>query len=131
MVSNVSWLIKMSLRDVFPVLTRLSPDNICSALGVTNCCLWIEEIISSSSRKGKTNESTVLFDEDRFFHIKNIRAQKKQPLEIDLAKIKDKRNNHKLALSVDEFDLVLETCLRGQGMSTYISSQSRKTMMSC
>jgi len=98
--------------------------------GVTSCCLWIEEMHSSSPRKGESNkECTVLFDEDRFFHVKNIRAQRKQPVAISLTQATGQRDIHALALSVDEFDLLLETCLRGQGMSTYISSQSRKTMM--
>lgn len=81
----------------------------------------------------------MLFDEERFFHIKNLRAQRRympllmgkqyyptfvaedifdQPTSTDTS----------LALSLDDFDLVLEAFLRCQGMSTFISSRQRTTM---
>lgn len=74
--------------------------------------------------KHEAAECTVLFDEDRFFHLKNLRADKKRLLTgIPLTR------SQQLALSVDEFDLVLETFLRGQGLSTYISSQKIDEML--
>ena len=88
-----------------------------SIQGIDSCSLWIEE-------KNACKESTVLFDEDRFFHLKNVRADKKKTLPgIPQSK------SRQLALSVDEFDLVLETFLRGQGLSTYISSQDKERML--
>ena len=90
--------------------------------GSISCCYWIEEM---TPNYGTTVEPTVLFDEDKFFEIKNHRASKtwkpffpkQQPC-----------NSDSLALILDDFDLVLESFLRCQSMSIYISSRPKKGM---
>ena len=89
-------------------------------IGVAPCCYWIEEAIQNY---GSTTEPTVLFDEDKFFEIKFQRASKphqqlfKQGVESGFA------------LDLTNFDLVLESFLRCQSMSTYISSRSKTDMV--
>jgi hypothetical protein len=89
--------------------------------GVDSCCVWIEE-----ANSGSKQESMVLFDEDRFFHLKNLRSKNMQtPLMIS----KDGGDVvGKFAIGLDEFDLILETLLRGQAMSAFISSRTKESM---
>ena len=68
-------------------------------------------------------ERTVLFDEDRFFQIKNLRALRKYTPLFD-----ESPGVGELALSLDDFDLVLECFLRCQSMSTYVSSRPKESM---
>ena len=92
--------------------------------GTTSCCYWIEEAMSEESAKIMVNESTVLFDEDRFFHVKNLREKNGFTPLFDMdAKSSD------LALALDDFDLVLEVFLRCQSMNAYISTRDREEMM--
>jgi hypothetical protein len=81
----------------------------------------------------------VLFDEDRFFHIKNLRARGKyRPLFQAGSPFQRKDENYdvdgpmasddSLALSLDDFDLILETFLRCQSMSTFVSSRPKGRM---
>jgi hypothetical protein len=81
----------------------------------------------------------VLFDEDRFFHIKNLRAGGKyKPLFQAGSPFQRKHVNYdvdgpmasddSLALSLDDFDLILETFLRCQSMSTFVSSRPKGRM---
>ena len=81
----------------------------------------------------------MLFDEDRFFHIKNLRAQGQYlPLFTGQTPLERKHANEDidgpisteagLALSLDDFDLILETFLRCQSMSTFVSSRPKKRM---
>jgi hypothetical protein len=79
--------------------------------GVTSCCYWIEE--ASTLGCGDTSEPTVLFDEDRFLELKNHRSMK---------------SSSSLALSLQDFDLVLESFLRCQSMSSYITSRPKLEM---
>lgn len=65
----------------------------------------------------------MIFEEDRFFHIKNLRAQKKS------SRSGSKISKSNLSLSIDEFDVLLEAILRCQGISTYISSQKKESML--
>jgi hypothetical protein len=88
--------------------------------GVTSCCYWIEEVAQSY---GASVEPTVLFDEDKFFGIKNQRASKA------CTHLFPKDQNGELALSLDDFDLVLESFLRCQSMSSYISSRPKTEMV--
>lgn len=88
--------------------------------GVSSCCYWIEEATMSY---GSTVEPTVLFDEDRFFEIKNYRSTKSS------THLFPKESTGDFALSLEDFDLVMESFLRCQSMSTYISSRPRTEMV--
>jgi len=90
--------------------------------GSISCCYWIEEMTPTY---GTNVEPTVLFDEDKFFEIKNQRAnQAWKPL----FPKQESNSNGSLALILDDFDLVLESFLRCQSMSIYISSRPKKGM---
>ena len=72
-----------------------------------------------------STDPTVLFDEDRFFHIKRWREENGfEPLLRDA----DLSANRNLALSMDGFNLVLETFVRCQSMNWYLSSQPKHKM---
>ena len=90
--------------------------------GVSSSCFWIEE---EPDKKGHSQECTVLFDEDRFFHIKLWREE--QGFEYILKDADDSRRN--LALSMDGFNLVLEAFVRCQSMNWYLSSQPKSKMI--
>ena len=88
--------------------------------GVSACCYWIEE---AAQTYGTSGEPTVLFDEDKFFEIKNHRAnQAHKPLF-------PQDMQDELALGLSDFDLVLESFLRCQSMSSYISSRPKTDMV--
>jgi hypothetical protein len=89
--------------------------------GTEACCHWIEESQSPDAPLFQTDvERTVLFDEDRFFQIKNLRAMRKYtPLFADSPGVGE------FALGLDDFDLVLECFLRCQSMSSYVSTRSK------
>lgn len=81
----------------------------------------------------------MLFDEDRFFHIKNLRARGRyKPLFETESPFQRKHDDYDvdgpmsseagLALSLDDFDLILETFLRCQSMSTFVSSRPKGRM---
>jgi hypothetical protein len=95
--------------------------------GLNTCCYLVEE-------QGCDGDSDchILFDEDRFLELKRMRGNGKfTPLfgdlsvEIDVPRLETRSP---LALSLDDFNLILETFLRGQGLSTYISSQKKETL---
>jgi hypothetical protein len=88
--------------------------------GVASCSYWIEEATQSY---GVTVEPTVLFDEDKFFEIKNHRATKA------CKNLFPKCKHGELALSLNTFDLFLESFLRCQSMSSYISSRPKTEMV--
>ena len=99
--------------------------------GVNSCCYWIEEEMHES---GNQNEQNIMFDEDRFFHLKKMRSE---GLYFSLFKGEDLAiSNHCsqieprpiLALDMNAFSLVMETFIRGQAMSSFISSQSKDSM---
>ena len=87
--------------------------------GVSACSYWIEE----ATETGLASEPTVLFDEDKFFEIKNHRARVAQKT------LFPKKSKGELALNLNDFDLVLESFLRCQSMSTYISSRPKTDMV--
>jgi hypothetical protein len=91
--------------------------------GIQSCSYWIEEHQPADTEKSVV-ESAVLFDEDRFFHLKNLRAGGKHERLFE----EETKGIGELALSVDDFDLVLECLLRCQSMSTYISCQPKDCM---
>ena len=75
-----------------------------------------------------------MFDEGRFLRIKDLRSQRVYlPLLLNSTSFisPDSQFPSKadLALSVEGFDLLLETFLRGQSMSTYISSKQKTDMV--
>jgi hypothetical protein len=95
--------------------------------GINTCCYWIEE-------RGHNGDSEchILFDEDRFVQLKRMRGNGKfTPLfsdlniEMDVPRLETRAP---LALNLEDFNLVLETFLRGQGLSTFISSQKKETL---
>lgn len=88
--------------------------------GVASCCYWIEEATLSY---GSTTEPTVLFDEDRFFEIKNHRSKS------TCKHLFPRASHSNFALNLDDFDLVLESFLRCQSLSTHISSRSKSDMV--
>lgn len=90
--------------------------------GSTSCCYWIEEATKSY---GTTVEPNVLFDEDRFFEIKNHRATRAWEHLFP----KREANTGSLALNLSDFDLVLESFLRCQSMSLWISSRPKTEML--
>jgi hypothetical protein len=99
--------------------------------GINTCCYWVEEECDTVD---KTAEQNVFFDEDRFLHLKQLRSEDTYSTLFeseDLARV-----NHQstlevrplLALDLRDFGLVMKTFLRGQSMSSFISSQSKETM---
>jgi hypothetical protein len=98
--------------------------------GTTSCCYWAEEgeqVVSAGTKATVAIEPTVLFDEDRFFHIKNQRQRNGfRPL---LPTMTADRESSPLALGLDDFDLVLEIFLRCQCMNAYVSSRERNEMI--
>lgn len=89
--------------------------------GVPSCCFWIEE---ATQNYGTSTEPTVLFDEDRFFQIKTRRSTGKNK-----SLFPRDEKDAELALNLDDFDLILESFLRCQSMSTYISSRPKSEMV--
>lgn len=102
-----------------------SPIVFCFVAGVSSSCFWVEEE-ADSSRKCHAPEPTVLFDEDRFFHIKRWREE--QGYE-PLLEESDAHMHRSLALSTDGFNLVLETFVRCQSMNRFLSSQPKAKMV--
>jgi DENN (AEX-3) domain len=91
--------------------------------GTESCCHWIEEHHVNAAVNEFESEPTVIFDEDRFFQIKNLRATGKFCyLFLEDSKVSE------FALSLENFDLVLECFLRCQCMSSYISSRPKHYM---
>ena len=96
--------------------------------GTASCCYWLEEAqdAAGGEKVDKSHERTVLFDEDRFFHIKNLRhAHGFRPLfrKFDLG-----QTSSRLSLALDDFDLILEVFLRCQSMNEFIASREKNTM---
>lgn len=95
--------------------------------GLNTCCYWIEE-------RGYDGDSEchILFDEDRFLQLKRMRGNGKfTPLFSDLnieMDVPRMETRAPLALNLEDFNLILETFLRGQGLSTFISSQKKETL---
>jgi len=89
--------------------------------GSVSCCYWIEEMVQSYESK---IEPTVLFDEDKFFEIKNHRSNRA----LEHLFPRRKSDTSALALILDDFDLILECFLRCQSMSIYISSRPKTDM---
>jgi hypothetical protein len=89
--------------------------------GSVSCCYWIEE---TAQTYGSNAEPTVLFDEDKFFEIKNHRSNRAWKHLFP----QREADTGALALILDDFDLILESFLRCQSMSIYISSRPKTDM---
>ena len=89
--------------------------------GSVSCCYWIEE---TAQTYGSNAEPTVLFDEDKFFEIKNHRSNRAWKHLFP----QRESDTGALALILDDFDLILESFLRCQSMSIYISSRPKTDM---
>jgi hypothetical protein len=88
--------------------------------GTTSCCYWIEDL-----GDGDDEGPTILFDEDRFFQIKESRERDGfTPLFFP-----DRKRSSEFALSLDDFDLALELFLRCQSLNAYIGTRHRNEMM--
>jgi hypothetical protein len=96
--------------------------------GTSSCCYWIEEAFEHSSHAATSSEPTILFDEDRFFHVKKIRERAGFDPLFRPNEISSSSTPKQLALSLDSFDLVLELFLRCQSMNDYIGTRRRKDM---
>ena len=96
--------------------------------GAAACCYWIEEASSSSEHTATPPEPTVVFDEDRFFHIKSMRQRH------GFRKLYEPSGpaiHASLALSLSDFELVLEVLMRCQSMNAYIATCDKETMAYC
>ena len=103
------------------------------SIGYHTCCFWVGEGFSNKEKEDK--DCIVLFDEDRFVHIKGLRAEEKYlpllnsaqapPHNFPHTRLSAKSN---YALDPDDFDLVIKVFLRGQSMSSFISSTEKKEM---
>lgn len=110
-------------RSQFSSLRNICQDFIQELLaGTSSCCYWVEEALT----EGDTTTaavSTVLFDEDRFFHIKKSRERN------GFAPLFGKRSQTtELALSLLDFDLIIELLLRCQCVNAYIGTRGRDEM---
>jgi hypothetical protein len=90
--------------------------------GTASCAYWIEEASSGASPQ----EPTVVFDEDRFFHIKSMRHRHGfQPLYDP----ENKAARPSLAVSLSDFELIVEVLMQCQSMNAYIASCNKDTMV--
>ncbi|KAL7569864.1 hypothetical protein ACA910_008532 [Epithemia clementina (nom. ined.)] len=92
--------------------------------GSTSCCYWVEEASGNDGESEKSKDPTVLFDEDRFFRIKGER--RRTPFAPLLSPVSE---GTKLALSAENFNLILEVFFRCQSMNAYIGSRDREEMV--
>lgn len=97
--------------------------------GTSTCCYWISE----ETDEGELN-GDILFDEDRFLKVKELRHNKTYTSLFDgedLLRTKHVSSLERdtiLALDMDESYLIMETFLRGQSMSLFISSQEKEML---
>jgi len=109
---------KFSSREKLRFLCR---SFLCELLaGSASCSYWIEEHDKDTDKR---MERTVLFDEDRFFQIKSLRANGKfSPLFVEDDGI------GQFALNLDDFDLIIECFLRCQSFNSYLSTREKTSM---
>jgi hypothetical protein len=92
--------------------------------GTASCSYWIEE--ASDASPAATQEPTVVFDEDRFFHIKSMRHRHGFKPLYDPER---KSSRASLAVSLSDFELVVEVLMQCQSMNAYIASCDKDTMV--
>ena len=99
----------------------------------------MEETPSEGDNSQK--ECNILFDEDRFYHLKRLRSEGSYiPLFKDddyfLSsyqqnagdKISKIDTDSSYSLNLDHFNLIIDTFLRGQLMSLYLSTRNKESM---
>jgi hypothetical protein len=91
--------------------------------GTSSCCYWLEEAILEPDKNGFSSVATVVFDEDQFFYVKQGRHRHGFQ-----ALFGGNAPQFSLALSMNEFDLVVELLLRCQSMNAYIGTRERSEM---
>ncbi|KAL3763104.1 hypothetical protein ACHAWU_004990, partial [Discostella pseudostelligera] len=102
--------------------------NICGELisellsGLHSCCLWVEEKQSHDEASKSCNESAIIFDEDRFYSIKHLRAEGRYMPLIP-------KETRTFSLGLHHFDLIFEAFLRTQCLSTYICDAKKESML--
>ena len=117
---------QIELKSDFEVLKEVCQAFVTELLaGASSCCYWIEEAKLVAAPISGDLECTVLFDEDRFFNVKNFRA-----LHGSVSLFGSKAAAD-FAMSLDDFDLIIECFLRCQSMSTFISSRKKTEMAFC
>lgn len=121
-------LIPMSASDGTPFNQFHNLRGVCRnfveelVAGTSSCCYWVEDCIAQG-HASRTSVSTVLFDEDRFFRVKEYRQRHRFFLFLGQL-----RTASELALSLTEFDLIFDLLLRCQSMNAYIGSIPRHAM---
>ena len=117
--------LSMSGADIFSEVHKIASSFVSELLsGIHACCIWIEEEQDSElTSTAARNDSAILFDEDQFFHIKNMRAEGRYT---PLIKEPDCIGVTNFTISLDNSDLVLETFLRTQCLSSYISDADKE-----
>lgn len=112
--------------DDFVSIRNICHDFILELLsGVHSCCLWIEEKCDEDC--SKENDPAIIFDEERFLSIKNLRAEG-----LNSTLFQDKQvggSSSEFCLGVDKFDLIMNAFLRTQSLSSYISHGGKESMM--
>jgi hypothetical protein len=115
---------KSSTHALFTELQKLCRAFMSELVAGTECCChWVEEHCIDATDAEFEPEPAVIFDEDRFFQIKNLRASGKF-----CYLFKENAEASEFALSLENFDLILECFLRCQCMSSYISSRPKSSM---
>ena len=98
--------------------------------GTTSCCYWFEEAQNDIAEGQKTSmEATILFDEDRFIRLKSVRSQNGTVLPRLFAPVPSVPVKNGIALSPNDFGLVLQVMLRCQWMNDYIGRCPKEDMI--
>jgi hypothetical protein len=129
MPTDMKASLSLSGSDIFSEVHKIASLFVSELLsGIHSCCIWIEEKQDSDlSLSVARNDSAILFDEDQFFHIKNMRAEGRYS---PLIKEPDRIGTN-FTISLDNSDLVLETFLRTQCLSSYISDANKESLLFC
>lgn len=112
--------------DDFVSIRNICHDFILELLsGTHSCCLWIEEKCDGECTDA--NEPAIVFDEERFLSIKNLRGEG-----LNLPLFQGKQidpSSYEFCLGINQFDLILKAFLRTQSLSNYISHGGKESMM--
>ena len=129
MSTDIKASLSMSGADIFSEVHKIASLFVSELLsGIHSCCIWIEEQQDSDlSSSVARNDYAILFDEDQFIHIKNMRAEGRYS---PLIKEPDRIGTN-FTISLDNSDLVLETFLRTQCLSSYISDANKESLLFC
>jgi hypothetical protein len=130
MSTDIKASLSMSGADIFSEVHKIASLFVSELLsGIHSCCIWIEEQQDSDlSSSVARNDYAILFDEDQFIHIKNMRAEGRYS---PLIKEPDRIGGTNFTISLDNSDLVLETFLRTQCLSSYICDANKESLLFC